>query len=66
MNSATNLDRACRVFGWGGGTIHEVALQVAKPGRGNELALMPPDEFERLLLAYFNSNEDQPWKRIGL
>ena len=26
----TNLDRACQVFGWSGGTIHEVARQVGK------------------------------------
>jgi hypothetical protein len=50
----TNLDRACQVFGWGGGTIHEVARQVGIPGRGNDLTIMPPDEFERLLRAYFN------------
>jgi len=50
----TNLDRACQVFGWSGGTIQEVARQVGMPGRGSDLALMPPDEFERILIAYFN------------
>lgn len=65
MNSATNLDRACQVFGWGGGTIHEVARQVGMPGRGSELVLMPPGEFERVLIAHFNNKGDQKWKRIG-
>lgn len=65
MHGATNLDRACRVFGWGGGTIHEVARQVGMSGRGNELALMSPGDFERVLIAHFNSKEDQQCKRIG-
>jgi len=38
VSETGNLSRAYRLFGWGGGTIYEVASQLGMPGRGCELA----------------------------
>lgn len=51
----TNLDIACRFFGWAGGTIHQVAEELGMPGEGCLLALMPQGEFSALLKAH------DPW-----
>jgi hypothetical protein len=37
----TNLDSACRAFGWAGGTIYQVAKELGMSGCGSDLALMP-------------------------
>ncbi|WP_143068486.1 hypothetical protein [Azotobacter beijerinckii] len=49
MKTMTNLSLACKAFGWAGGTIHQVADELGIPGKGNHLALMPVDEFSKLL-----------------
>jgi hypothetical protein len=59
VSESTNLSRACRVFGWAGGTIHQVASELGMSGRGGELALMPAGEFEALLRAFCKS---QGWR----
>jgi hypothetical protein len=48
----TNLEIACRFFGWSGGTIHQVAEALGMPGEGCRLALMPAGEFLALIKAY--------------
>jgi hypothetical protein len=53
----TNLDSACRAFGWAGGTIYQVAKELGMSGCGSDLALMPGNEFERLLKFYFDAKE---------
>lgn len=46
----TNLDVACKAFGWAGGTIHQVANELGMPSRkGSSLALMPTQEFVKLI-----------------
>lgn len=59
VSVTTNLSRACRVFCWAGGTIHQVASELGMAGRGGELALMPADEFEALLKAHCKA---QGWR----
>jgi hypothetical protein len=41
----TNLEYACKHYGWAGGTIHQVAQKMGMAGRGAELASMGFIEF---------------------
>lgn len=45
----TNLEIACRAFGWHGGTIHQVAEEMGLPGQGPSIALMGEFDFRALL-----------------
>lgn len=49
----TNLETACRAFGWAGGTIHQVAAELGMPSEGGRLVSMPASEFEALLRDHF-------------
>lgn len=59
VSVTTNLERACGVFGWAGGTIHQVASELGMVGHGGDLALMPAVEFEALLKAHCKA---QGWR----
>jgi hypothetical protein len=48
----TNLDVACKAFGWAGGTIHQVASELGlSRNKTHELITMPRAEFNKLVEA---------------
>jgi len=44
----TNLEYACKQYGWAGGTIHQVAQKMGITGQGAMLATLPSSEFIKL------------------
>jgi hypothetical protein len=46
----TNLDLACKAFGWAGGTMVQVALELGlRSNKASSLVLMPRPDFALLI-----------------